>query len=53
MMAPDVLLLIYRLLALIVAAAMVVTMLRSREWRTQLFAMIVFIPFVLRAVGVK
>jgi hypothetical protein len=53
-MSPDFPLLIsYRLLALIVAAAMVVTMLRSRDWRTQLYAMLVFIPFALRAAGVK
>jgi hypothetical protein len=53
-MSPDILLLaIYRLLALAIAIAMVVTMLRSREWRTQFFAMLVFIPFVLRAAGVK
>jgi ABC-type molybdate transport system permease subunit len=53
-MAPDdAILITYRLLALVVAIAMAVTMLRSREWRTQLCAMIVFIPFVLRAAGVK
>ena len=53
-MAPDdIVLIIYRLLALVIAIAMVVTMLRSRQWRSQLFAMIVFIPFVLRAAGVK
>jgi len=49
-MPPDaVLLIIYRLLALLIAAAMVVTMVRSRDWRAQLFAAIVFIPFALRA----
>jgi hypothetical protein len=51
---PDfVLLLVYRALVLIVAAAMVITILRSRDWRTQLFAAIVLIPFALRAAGVK
>jgi hypothetical protein len=53
-MTPDMLLLAaYRLLAAIVAVAMIVTMLRSREWRIQLYAMLVFIPFALRAAGVK
>lgn len=53
-MTPDiVLLLVYRLLALVVAVAMVVTMLQSRDWRTQFHAMLVFIPFALRAAGVK
>lgn len=53
-MTPDiVLLLVYRLLALVVAVAMVVTMLQSRDWRTQFYAMLVFIPFALRAAGVK
>ena len=53
-MTPDfVLLLVYRALVLIVAAAMVITILRSRDWRTQLFAAIVLIPFALRAAGVK
>ena len=53
-MMPDLLLLAaYRGLALVIAVAMVVTMLRSREWRTQFYAMLVFIPFALRAAGVK
>lgn len=53
-MPPDVvLLLIYRILALIVAVAMVVTLFKSRDWQTQAFAAIVFIPFALRAAGVK
>jgi hypothetical protein len=53
-MTPDtVLLTIYRLLALIVAVAMVIIMVRSPQWRVQFFAMIVFIPFALRAAGMK
>ena len=53
-MTPDIALLVaYRLLALVIAVAMIVTMLRSREWRTQFYAMLVFIPFALRAAGVK
>lgn len=53
-MPPDILLLIvYRFLALVVAAAMVVNMLRAHDWRTQALAAIVFIPFALRAAGLK
>ena len=53
-MMPDlVLLAAYRGLAGVIAVAMVATMLWSRDWRTQLYAMLVFIPFVLRAAGVK
>jgi hypothetical protein len=53
-MMPDLALLgTYRALAAVLAAAMIVTMLRSRDWRTQFYAMLVFIPFVLRAAGVK
>jgi hypothetical protein len=53
-MTPDTLLLIlYRLLALIIAVAMAAIMVRSQQWRVQLYAMIVFIPFALRAAGVK
>ena len=47
------LMLVYRLLALCVAGMMVVVMWRARDWRTQLFAALVFVPFVLRATGVK
>jgi hypothetical protein len=43
----------YRLLALIVALMMVVVIWKQRDWREQLFATLVFIPFVLRAAGVK
>lgn len=53
-MLPDLALLaVYRLLALLVALAMVVTMLRAQDWRLQFYAMLVFIPFALRAAGVK
>ena len=43
----------YRLLALIVAGMMVVVIWRERDWRAQLFAALVFVPFILRATGVK
>lgn len=53
-MTPDILILaIYRGMALVIAIAMIVVMLRSRQWRPQLYAMLVFIPFALRAAGIK
>jgi len=51
--AELVLMLVYRLLALIVAVMMVVVLWRERDWRSQLFAMLVFMPFALRAAGIK
>jgi len=51
--AELVLMLLYRLLALIVAVMMVVVLWRERDWRSQLFAALVFVPFALRAAGVK
>ena len=47
------LMIVYRLLALVVAGMMVVVMWRERDWRAQLFAALVFVPFILRATGVK
>jgi hypothetical protein len=44
---------IYRLLALFVAVMMVVVLWRERDWRPQLFAALIFVPFILRAAGVK
>jgi hypothetical protein len=43
----------YRLMALIVAFMMVTVIWRERDWREQLCATLVFIPFILRALGVK
>ncbi|MEJ1160573.1 hypothetical protein [Prosthecomicrobium sp. N25] len=43
----------YRLLALVIAATMLVVIWRRRDWREQLYAALVFIPFVLRGLGVK
>jgi len=51
--AEMMLMLVYRLLALVVATMMVVVLWRERDWRSQLFAALVFVPFVLRAAGVK
>ena len=48
-----VLMIVYRLLALIVAIMMVIVLWRERDWRAQLFAALVFVPFALRAAGVK
>ena len=47
------LMIVYRLLALFVAGMMVVVVWRERDWRQQLFAALVFVPFFLRATGVK
>ena len=53
-MTADVLIFwIYRGLALAIAVAMVVVILRSRDWRPQFYAMLVFVVFALRAAGVK
>jgi hypothetical protein len=47
------LMIVYRLLALFVAGMMVVVVWRERDWRQQLFAALVFVPFILRATGAK
>jgi hypothetical protein len=47
------LMIVYRLLALFVAGMMVVAVWRGRDWRPQLFAALVFVPFILRAAGMK
>jgi hypothetical protein len=53
-MTPDILILgIYRGLALIIAVAMVIVMIRSRDWRPQFYAMLVLVVFALRAAGIK
>jgi ABC-type molybdate transport system permease subunit len=51
--AELVLMLVYRLLALIVAVMMAIVLWRERDWRSQLYAVLVFVPFALRAAGVK
>jgi hypothetical protein len=43
----------YRLMALVIAVMMLAVVWRERDWRSQLFATLVFIPFILRALGVK
>jgi hypothetical protein len=54
MVTPDLaLMMIYRLLALFVAVMMAVVVWRERDWRAQFFAALVFVPFILRAAGVK
>lgn len=47
------LLVLYRLLALSVAAGMLWVLFRERDWRSQIFAALVMIPFALRAAGIK
>jgi hypothetical protein len=51
--AASGLMIVYQLLALLVAGMMVVVVWRARDWRQQLFAALVFVPFILRAAGVK
>jgi hypothetical protein len=43
----------YRLLALVVAVMMIWLILREKDWRNQLFAAMIVIPFALRAAGIK
>lgn len=46
-------LLAYRVIAGIVALVMAISVVRSRDWREQVFAALVFVPFSLRALGIK
>jgi len=43
----------YRLLALFVAGMMLVVVWRERDLRQQFYAALVFVPFILRAIGLK
>lgn len=43
----------YRALALMIAVIMIWVIFRQRDWQQQLFAALVFVPFALRAAGVK
>lgn len=43
----------YRGLAAVVALVMAILVLRSRDWRQQVYAALVFVPFALRAAGIK
>ena len=47
------LLIVYRLMALMIAGMMVWVLFRERDWSQQVFAAIVLVPFALRAAGVK
>jgi hypothetical protein len=51
--AELMLMFVYRLLALLVAVMMVIVLWRVRDWRAQLYAALVFVPFALRAAGIK
>ena len=44
---------IYRLLALFVAVMMIRVIWRDKDWRPQLSASLVLIPFILRGLGIK
>lgn len=43
----------YRGIAAVVAVVMAVLVLRSDDWRQQVYAALVFVPFALRAAGIK
>jgi hypothetical protein len=53
MTASFVLMMIYRLMALFIAVMMAYVLWRERDWRPQVYATLVFIPFILRALGIK
>jgi hypothetical protein len=53
MTASFVLLMIYRLMALFIAAMMAYVLWRERDWKPQMYAALVFVPFILRGLGVK
>jgi hypothetical protein len=53
MTAAFILMMIYRLMALMVAGMMIYVIWRERDWRPQLYAALVFVPFILRGLGVK
>ena len=53
MFVDEWMLLGYRAIAVIVALVMAWMIVRSRDWREQVCAALVFVPFVLRALGIK
>jgi hypothetical protein len=53
MSAALILMIIYRVLALFVAGMMVFVLWREKDWRPQFYAALVFVPFILRGLGVK
>lgn len=53
MMFDDALMWVYRALAAAVALMMIRGMVQGETWRVQLYAALVFVPFALRAAGVK
>ena len=53
MFIDEITLLGYRGIAAVIAVAMALLTLRAEDWRTQVYAAMVFVPFALRAFGVK
>jgi len=53
MMFDEVLLWVYRALAAVIAVMMARAIWQGASWRVQLFAALVFVPFALRAAGIK
>ena len=44
---------VYRIVSLAIAGVAVYVLFCERDWRQQLFSIIIFIPFALRAAGIK
>lgn len=43
----------YHLLAALVALGALFALFRAKDWPSQFFAIVVFVPFALRAAGIK
>ena len=53
MYTDEIMLLAYRGIAAIIALAMAALVLRRGAWREQFYAALLFVPLVLRALGIK
>lgn len=53
MVFESIMMIIYAVLSLAIAGLAVYVLFRERNWHHQLFAVIVFVPFILRALGIK
>lgn len=53
MIFETTMLFVYRFIALVIAAMMLWNMVRDKNWQQQVFSVMIFVPFILRAVGVK
>ena len=53
MVFESFLMIVYAVVSFAIAALAIYILFRERNWPQQLFAVIVFVPFVLRALGIK